>query len=118
MVHKKGAGQGFAAEFWNRYFGVIAQRLGIEDLFRRKGAPQDARVDCQYLVDHGTWFVGDVDQMTKQIVEQYRLTGGFGTLLQIGFDYADAGAREGWLRSMELLGTEVMPRVRKALQTK
>lgn len=108
--------EGFAAEFWNGYFGVIAQRLGIEDLFRRKGAPKDARVDCQYLVDHGTWFVGDVDQVTSQIVEQYRLTGGFGTLLQIGFDYADAGAREGWMRSMELLGKEVMPRVRKALQ--
>lgn len=106
---------GFAGHFWNNYFGIIAQRLGIEDMFRRKQAPPDVPVDAQYLVDHGTWFVGDVDQVTAQIIEQYQLTGGFGTLLQIGFDYADDGAREGWMRSMELLASEVMPKVRGAL---
>lgn len=106
---------GFARYFWNNYFGIIVQRLGIEDLFRRKQAPPDDAVAARYLVDHGTWFVGDVDRVTEQIVGQYRLTGGFGTLLQIGFNYADDGAREGWTRSMELLATDVMPKVRKAL---
>lgn len=106
---------GFAAEFWDKYFGIIAQRIGIEDLFRRDGAPKDAAVDARYLVDHGTWFVGDPDQVADQIVEQYRLTGGFGVLLQIGFDYADADVRAGWMRSMELLATEVMPKVNAAL---
>ena len=51
----------------------------------------------------------------EQIVEQNKLSGGFGVLLQMGFDYSDPGAREGWMRSMELLSTEVMPRVNKAL---
>ncbi len=106
---------GFAGEFWNRYFGIIAQRLGIEDLFRRASAPANVPVDVEYLVDHGTWFVGDAGQVADQIVEQYRLTGGFGTLLQIGFDYAGSGEREGWMRSMELLATDVMPRVRARL---
>ena len=106
---------GFMGRFWNRYFSVIAQRLGIEDMFRRAGAPGDAPVDAGYLVDHGTWFVGDPDQVVEQIVEQYEVTGGFGVLLQIGFDYSDAGARGGWLRSMDLLAREVMPRVRARL---
>ena len=51
----------------------------------------------------------------EQILEQHELTGGFGTLLQIGYDYADLNARDGWFRSMELLATEVMPRVNARL---
>ena len=108
---------GFAAEFWNRYFKVIVERIGIDDLFRRDGAPTDEPVDARHLVDNGTWFVGDPDQVVKLIVEQYELSGGFGVLLQMGFDYADPEARDGWMRSMELLAQEVMPRVNAALGT-
>jgi alkanesulfonate monooxygenase SsuD/methylene tetrahydromethanopterin reductase-like flavin-dependent oxidoreductase (luciferase family) len=106
---------GFAGTFWNRYFSVIAERLGIADMFRRDGAPADAKVDAAYLADHGTWFVGSPDKVVDQIVDQYEQTGGFGVLLQIGFDYADADARDGWFRSMELLAREVMPRVNDRL---
>lgn len=108
---------GFAGRFWNDYFGVIAQRLNITDMFRREGAPSDLPVDAAYLVDHGTWFVGDPDSVVEQIVEQYVLTGGFGVLLQMGFHYADAAYRDGWFRSMELLAQEVMPRVNERLET-
>jgi hypothetical protein len=45
------------------------------------------------------------------IREQFDLSGGFGTLLMLGSDYADPGEREMWFRSMELLSTEVMPRL-------
>lgn len=106
---------GFAAEFWDSYFQVIIERLNIEDFFRRADAPADLPVTAQYLVDCGTWFVGTPDQVTSQILEQYDLSGGFGVLLQMGFDYADPGSREGWMRSMELLATEVMPRVNTTL---
>ncbi len=106
---------GFAGEFWTRYFSIIAERLNITDMFRRPDAPADAPVDAGYLADHGTWFVGDPDSVVEQIVEQYELTGGFGVLVQIGYDYSDADAREGWFRSMELLAREVMPRVRERL---
>jgi alkanesulfonate monooxygenase SsuD/methylene tetrahydromethanopterin reductase-like flavin-dependent oxidoreductase (luciferase family) len=112
---RKAVVDGFAGTFWSQYFSVIADRLGIMDMFRRDGAPAGEEVDTAYLVDHGTWFVGDPDQVVEQIVEQYELTGGFGVLVQIGFDYADEGAREGWFRSMELLAKEVMPRVRERL---
>lgn len=106
---------GFAAEFWNRYFKVIVERLSIDHLFRRESSPPDEPIDARHLVDRGTWFVGDPDQVAGQIIEQYRLTGGFGVLLQIGFDYADEGTRGGWMRSMELLAREVMPKVRAVL---
>ncbi len=113
---RKAIVDGFAGRFWNDYFGVIAKRLNITDLFRRKGAPPDLPVDAAYLVDHGTWFVGEPDSVVDQIVEQYELTGGFGVLLQMGFHYADAEYREGWFRSMELLAKEVMPRVNERLK--
>lgn len=107
--------RGFAGRFWNEYFRPVAERIHIIDLFRRKGAPAGVPVDADYLVEHGTWFAGTPDQVAARILEQYELTGGFGTLLQLGFDYSEPGAREGWFRSMELLATEVMPRVNAAL---
>ena len=51
---------------------------------------------AEYLVDQGVWFVGDPASVAQQIREQFKVTGGFGTLLQLG---------------MELLATEVMPRL-------
>ena len=72
-------------------------------------------MDTRHLVENRAWFVGDPDQVTAQLLEQYELSGGFGVLLQMGFDYSDPGAREGWMRSMELLATEVMPRVNASI---
>ena len=67
------------------------------------------------MVNCGTWFVGTPDQVVDQIVHQHCETGGFGTLLQLGYDYADEPAREGWMRSMELLSQEVIPAVNRKL---
>jgi alkanesulfonate monooxygenase SsuD/methylene tetrahydromethanopterin reductase-like flavin-dependent oxidoreductase (luciferase family) len=103
--------EGFAGRFWNEYFSIAMDRIGIIDMFRRKDAPQDGKVDAAYLVDNGTWFAGDPGSVADQIVNQYEATGGFGSITQIGFDYAEGEYREPWLRSMELLATEVMPRV-------
>ena len=50
------------------------------------------------------------------VVEQYRLTAGFGVLLQIGFDYADPGVGAGRMRSMALLARDVKPTVSEALE--
>ena len=108
---------GFMATFWNRYFSIIAQRLNIEDMFRRAAAPGDAPVDAADLVDHGTWFVGVPDQVVEQIAKQHELTDEFGVLLKIGYDYSDAGARDGRFRSMDLLAAEVMTRVHARLGT-
>jgi alkanesulfonate monooxygenase SsuD/methylene tetrahydromethanopterin reductase-like flavin-dependent oxidoreductase (luciferase family) len=107
---------GFASEFWDSYFKVIIERLKIDHLFRRPNDSQDTEIDAKYLVDTGTWFVGDPDTVVTQIVDQYHSTGGFGVLLQMGFDYSDPGAKEGWMRSMELLSKEVMPRVNSLLK--
>lgn len=110
---RRGALAGCMGEFWNRHFSKIAEKLKIIDLFRR-GAPGSG-ADAQAMIDQGTWFVGTPDRVADQIVRQYELTGGFGTLLQLGYDYADRDMRAGWFRSMELLATEVMPKVNAML---
>lgn len=102
---------GFAAKFWNHYFRPICDKLGAMRLFRPGGGNPDAEVTAEYLVDHGLWYVGDPAYVAERIREEFRVSGGFGTLLQLGSDYSDPGAREGWFHSMELLATKVMPRV-------
>lgn len=113
---RKAALGGFMRTFWDDYArSYFAQKPQMIDLYRRAGADPNAKVTAEYLVDNEVWFVGSPETVARQILEQYELTGGFGTLLQIGMDYSDPGSREGWLRSMKLLGEEVMPKVRALL---
>jgi alkanesulfonate monooxygenase SsuD/methylene tetrahydromethanopterin reductase-like flavin-dependent oxidoreductase (luciferase family) len=72
--------------------------------------PNDA-ITPEYLFDHG-WLVGSVATVTHKLEEMYRRVGGFGTLLLLGFDYADNP--EPWFKSMRLMATEVLPRFMKS----
>ena len=111
---REAAIRGCMGQFWDRHFKMIAERSGIMELFCGAHAPKHGG-NAADMVDGGTWFVGTPDQVCDQIVHQYQLTGGFGTLLQLGYDYADADARDGWFRSMELLATVVLPQVNRRL---
>jgi alkanesulfonate monooxygenase SsuD/methylene tetrahydromethanopterin reductase-like flavin-dependent oxidoreductase (luciferase family) len=102
---------GFAARFWNEYFKPIAEKLNATHMFRRPDADQTAELTAEYLVDTRVWAVGSPATVASLIREQFELSGGFGTLLMLGSDYADQGEREKWFRSMELLATEVMPKL-------
>ena len=103
---------GFAARFWNEYFRPIAEKLNATRMFRRPDADQNAPLTAEYMIDTKVWAVGSPDTVAQLIREQYQLSGGFGTLLQLGSDYADDGERQKWFRSMQLLATEVLPRLR------
>lgn len=106
---------GCMGTFWDQHFRLIAEKLGILDLFMGSRASQAARGYARDLIDCGTWFVGTPDQVADRIVEQYNMTGGFGTLLQLGYDYSDDSDRALWFRSMELLSTVVIPEVNARL---
>lgn len=62
----------------------------------------------EYLVDH-FWLVGSPDTVVEKITGLYEETGGFGTLLTLGFDYSDNA--DPYRHSFELLGREVAPRL-------
>ena len=107
--------QGCMGQFWDRHFRTIAERTNILKLFCGENAPANCEGTAEDLVNLGTWFVGTPEQVTDQIVHQYKVTGGFGTLLQLSYDYADPERRAGWIRSMELLSGTVLPAVNARL---
>lgn len=61
------------------------------------------------LLAEKRWLIGSPETVADGIVSLYEETGGFGTLLASVYDYADDPAP--YLRSLELLATEVLPRV-------
>lgn len=68
--------------------------------------PDDA-VDYDYLVDN-IWIVGSPDTVTERLTTLYKEVGGWGTTLQIQYEWSDPAV---WRRNMELLMTEVYPNV-------
>jgi alkanesulfonate monooxygenase SsuD/methylene tetrahydromethanopterin reductase-like flavin-dependent oxidoreductase (luciferase family) len=56
---------------------------------------------------------GTVDQVVEKILDLRNTVGPFGTLLYTGHDWTDPSLAR---RSMELMATEVMPRVNEALR--
>ncbi len=55
---------------------------------------------------------GDVDSVVEQILAHREIVGPYGTLMYTGHDWADIPLAR---RSMELMATEVMPKVNAAL---
>jgi alkanesulfonate monooxygenase SsuD/methylene tetrahydromethanopterin reductase-like flavin-dependent oxidoreductase (luciferase family) len=68
----------------------------------------DCDVTVEYCARHN-WVIGSPSTVAARLEEIYTRVGGFGTLLVLGFDYADCP--EPWMRSLELLATEVKPRL-------
>ncbi|MFM8555755.1 MAG: LLM class flavin-dependent oxidoreductase [Betaproteobacteria bacterium] len=112
---RRAAEDGCMGQFWNRHFMKTIARSGSLDLFKRPAAPKESSGDAASMIEHRSWYVGTPDQVVEMVLEHHEITGGFGSLLQLGYDYSDPGWREGWMRSMKLLATEVMPAVNRRL---
>lgn len=112
---RRAASEGCMGQFWDRHFMKTIARSGSLNLFKRPNAPVESAGDAASMIEHRSWYVGTPDEVVDLILEHYEITGGFGTLLQLGYDYSDAGWRDGWMRSMELLAKEVMPRVNRRI---
>ena len=95
--------------FWN----LMAKRRarGALDTFKHDLAMPDSDCTLEYVLNHLP-IHGTPERVAEQIIDLRRIAGPFGTLLYVGHDWADAGLAR---RSMELMATEVMPRVNRAL---
>ncbi|MCC6627923.1 MAG: LLM class flavin-dependent oxidoreductase [Chloroflexi bacterium] len=89
-------------EYWSR---MLPERSREVFLAREDMPLSEWTLD--YVMDN-VWLVGDPDEVARQVRHLYDEVGGFGTLLMIGHDW-DEPAR--WQRSVELLATEVLPRL-------
>ena len=95
--------------FWN----LMAKRRarGALDTFKHDLSLTDAECTLEYVLDHLV-ICGTPEQVAEKIVAFRQEVGPFGTLLYVGHDWADPALAK---RSLELMATEVMPRVNRAL---
>jgi len=96
------------------YFRQLVTKLvgnGRPELFKHDLSLPDAAITMDYVLKHLV-ICGTVNSVVDQILAFRERIGDFGTLLYAGQDWA---SRELGRRSMELMATEVMPRVNAAL---
>ena len=83
-------------------------RLGV---FKAQRDQDDREITDDYVLDRLV-ICGTVNKVVDQILALREETGDFGELVYAGMDWVDRDLAK---RSMELMATEVMPRVNKAL---
>jgi len=81
------------------------------DIFKRNADMTDAECNMDYFMDE-VIIAGDPDTVTQRLLELYEQVGGFGTLVVVAHDWDD---RSHHLRSLDLIATEVVPAVNRAI---
>jgi alkanesulfonate monooxygenase SsuD/methylene tetrahydromethanopterin reductase-like flavin-dependent oxidoreductase (luciferase family) len=87
-------------------------RMGGLALFRDRSSPPDTEVTLSHVLQTLV-IAGTPESVVEQILRFREEAGPFGTLIYTGHDWADPALAR---RSMELMATEVMPRVNEALR--
>ena len=95
------------------YSQIMAKffRGGRQKVFKEHEAQPDSEITLDYVVDRLV-FCGSVDKVVDDILAFHERVGHFGELVYAGMDWVDPRIGK---RSMELMATEVMPRVNAAL---
>jgi alkanesulfonate monooxygenase SsuD/methylene tetrahydromethanopterin reductase-like flavin-dependent oxidoreductase (luciferase family) len=76
------------------------------------GATTPRGVTVDYLAEQ-RWLVGSPDTVVAKLQRDLEASGGFGNIIAFTFDYLDRP--EQYRRHLELLGTEVLPRIKGIL---
>jgi alkanesulfonate monooxygenase SsuD/methylene tetrahydromethanopterin reductase-like flavin-dependent oxidoreductase (luciferase family) len=95
------------ARAYDEWVLPLYQKFGLLSVMA-PGVPED-EINAEYLARH-QWLIGAPDTVVERLSEQNEASGGFGVLLMMGFDYLDNP--DSFRRSMELLATEVAPRIK------
>jgi alkanesulfonate monooxygenase SsuD/methylene tetrahydromethanopterin reductase-like flavin-dependent oxidoreductase (luciferase family) len=86
-------------------------RSGRISAFKEQPQQSDDDVTVDYLLDRLV-IRGSVNKVVDDILRIHELVGGFGELVYAGIDWVDPKLAQ---RSMELMATEVMPRVNSSI---
>ncbi len=106
---RKLAVEGGIGRAWKEYIKPTYERFGVLKGLLHHPSVDPADVDAEYLAEH-VWIVGSPDTVVQKMRNWFDELGGpFGTLLIYSHDYIDNPLP--WERSMELLATEVAPRL-------
>jgi alkanesulfonate monooxygenase SsuD/methylene tetrahydromethanopterin reductase-like flavin-dependent oxidoreductase (luciferase family) len=90
------------------YMRNILDSFGSLSLYKVDEDMPDEGITAEYCIDN-IWIVGDPDTVTEKLRTLYKDVGGFGTVLQIAYDW-DPWDR--WLNCMNLFAKEVMPNLK------
>lgn len=101
--------EGMMGRMMGEYILPLFGRFGFLPFFKHDPEVADSDVTPAYCARHN-WLIGSPDTVAEKIARIFEEVGGFGTLLVLGFDYADQP--EAWRNSMRLLAEEVWPKVR------
>jgi alkanesulfonate monooxygenase SsuD/methylene tetrahydromethanopterin reductase-like flavin-dependent oxidoreductase (luciferase family) len=96
------------------YFGQLLGKFlkgGRGYVFKEHKEQPDSDLTEDYVVDRLVW-AGSVNRIVDHILAMHEEIGDFGELVYAGLDWVDPVLAK---RSMELMATEVMPRVNSAL---
>jgi len=83
-------------------------------VYKRREGEADSAVTIERLMDELV-LCGTVNDVVDRILQLREQAGDFGELVYAGMDWVDPALAR---RSMELMATEVMPRVNTALKAK
>jgi alkanesulfonate monooxygenase SsuD/methylene tetrahydromethanopterin reductase-like flavin-dependent oxidoreductase (luciferase family) len=105
---RKLALEGGLGRAWRDYLLPTYKRFGVLQGLLHDPSVDVEDVDLAYLAEH-VWICGAVDTVVEKFNEWQELVGGFGTILIYSHDYSSNP--QPWLDSMNLLASEVAPRV-------
>jgi alkanesulfonate monooxygenase SsuD/methylene tetrahydromethanopterin reductase-like flavin-dependent oxidoreductase (luciferase family) len=111
-AQRYGKGEGSPYRF---YYGNLMKKLignGRPQLFKHDRAMPDSAITLDYVVD-SLVICGTVNSVVDQLLAFREKIGDFGTLLYAGHDWVDPKLGK---RSMELMASEVMPRLNAAIK--
>jgi alkanesulfonate monooxygenase SsuD/methylene tetrahydromethanopterin reductase-like flavin-dependent oxidoreductase (luciferase family) len=98
---------GMMGRMMTEYFLPLLGAFGFTEYLKHDPSVPDSEVTPEYCAKHN-WLGGSSASVSQKLNDIYEEVGGFGTLLEVCFDYSEnPTARR---HSMELLAKEVMPR--------
>ena len=100
--------------FYWKMLGIKMQRSNRLGAFKTHREQADSEITEDYVLDKMS-IQGSVNKVVDEILKLHEEAGDFGELVYAGMDWTDPALSK---RSMELMATEVMPRVNQALGKK
>jgi len=100
--------------FYWKMLGIKMERSNRLGAFKTHREQPDSEITEDYVLDNLS-IHGSVNKVVDEILKLHEETGDFGELVYAGMDWTDPALSK---RSMELMATEVMPRVNQALGKK
>jgi alkanesulfonate monooxygenase SsuD/methylene tetrahydromethanopterin reductase-like flavin-dependent oxidoreductase (luciferase family) len=91
------------------YFFPLLETTNYKGILKDREDMRDEDVTVEYLLQN-RWVVGSPETVARKLRALYHQVGGFGVVLMLCYDWeGENGPR--WKRSMELLATDVLPRL-------